>query len=472
VSQPKFKHPNFSRTSVRRLVANEDSIRAAPGSKRLAKMVLQRQGMFPDMERALDNWITNTRASGIPIQFWMLSMQGEKILKRLRPKQFDDAGVCQFKFSNNWARAFMRRHRLSMRKMTHRSKSNPNSINNLEIIATFHRDTRLLQLSETNDPVYGLAPAFAVFNRDQVPIELLGEGSRTVDSEGARHVWVGVGDESDSKRFCSLDLMIPMEVLPDFSNLPKPHVVFRATSFKTAADWVGLTTDGRLERDCWHPNVTVSFQKCAWVDTQTNVYGMQQLAGLRDVLIQKGAKVAVKFEDNQSAHKTDQALASMERFLANWIQVLYPPNLTHCLQPVDRHIGIQYKRDVYDAVRAELLRRMEAAGDGVPVPLTACDKRILVTQAIGSTHARLAAKGFMRAFVATATWLPIDGGKDAEVDLQNVDRYDYQTCCTAAAIASQKVLREEQALAKALQEQAAAAANRAAEAQRVADEKV
>lgn len=467
-SDRKFGRPLFSRTSMRRIVHKEAEIRAAGGTKRLTKMVsLGRTGAFPEMEFELDRWIDLTRRAGIPVQFWMLAMQGKKILRKVTPAQFD-GDVCRFKFSKGWAYAFMTRFALSRRKMTHRSKVNPNSDTNLKTIAAFHMDTRILQRSASNDPLYGLAPPWAVFNRDQVPIELLGESATTIDNRGARHVWVGVGDEADAKRFCSLDLMIPMEVLADLSNLPKPHIVFRASAFKAGSDWTGLTASGELERDCWHVGVIVSFQKCAWVDTATNVYGMKQLAELRDHLISLGAKIAVKFEDNQSAHKTEFAIASMALHLSSWIQILYPPNLTHCLQPVDRHIGIQYKRAVYDAVRSELLRRMEA---GITVGLSACEKRILITRAIGETHARLAAKGFQRAFVGTGSWLATDGSQDGDVQLQNVDSYDYKVACSEANLTAHADLRAEEARAKEVQQQAAAAAAAAAEAQlRVAEE--
>ena len=42
----------------------------------------------------------------------------------------------------------------------------------------------------------------------------------------------------------------------------------------------------------------------------------------------------------------------------NCTQILFPPGLTHVLQPVDRHIGIQYKKAVYQAVRAESMRKL------------------------------------------------------------------------------------------------------------------
>ena len=60
-----------------------------------------------------------------------------------------------------------------------------------------------------------------VFNEDQVPISI----SQTY-----------VGNENDFRRLCTLDLVIPMKVEEDFSNLPKPGVGFSAKTFMAADD--------------------------------------------------------------------------------------------------------------------------------------------------------------------------------------------------------------------------------------------
>ena len=54
---------------------------------------------------AFTRWIKSslsrfTRALGIPVETYMLAIEGERIMKDLYPKQFDDNGICMFKFSN------------------------------------------------------------------------------------------------------------------------------------------------------------------------------------------------------------------------------------------------------------------------------------------------------------------------------------------------------------------------------------
>ena len=64
------------------------------------------------------------------------------------------------------------------------------------------------------------------------------------------------------KRFCTLNLIVPMRTKDDFSNVPKPHIIFTASEFKPGDEWI------KAERDLWAPDVIVSFQENAWVDSR------------------------------------------------------------------------------------------------------------------------------------------------------------------------------------------------------------
>eukprot|EP00808_Paulinella_micropora_P000628 g51712.t1 len=132
---------------------------------------------------------------------------------------------------------------------------------------------------------------------------------RTIDGTGKDVVCDGIGGESDEKRFCYLNLTIPLQVLPDISNLPKPHIVFQSTQFCGGEDWIGKRhADEELERELWDPRVVVSFQHKAWVDTETNIYGLKHSAKpVHDALLARGVKRCIQFEDNLSSHITAEA---------------------------------------------------------------------------------------------------------------------------------------------------------------------
>ena len=67
-----------------------------------------------------------------------------------------------------------------------------------------------------------------------------------------------------------------MEVEPDRKNVIRPHLVFRAKDFKRGEDWTKTDGNGKLEQDLWDGRVDVSFQANAWVDTETNLYGLSK----------------------------------------------------------------------------------------------------------------------------------------------------------------------------------------------------
>jgi hypothetical protein len=135
-----------------------------------------------------------------------------------------------------------------------------------------------------------------------------------------------------------------MRPLPDRSNCRKLHIIFKASGFCKGDDWTGSDKKGEpRERDLWDPRVTVSFQENAWVDAQTNIHGLSEMAELGAALQAQGFTHPVQFEDNLSSHKTKEVQAARRKYLGSWSQRFYPARLTWCLQVLDRHIGKQYK---------------------------------------------------------------------------------------------------------------------------------
>ena len=85
-------------------------------------------------------------------------------------------------------------------------------------------------------------------------------------------------------------------------------------------------------------------------------------------------------------------------------RILYPPDLTHVLQAIDRHIGIKYKKDVYRAIRAETMKHIRSGKEAKDIGMTPSAKRILVTKIVADTHECLAKRNsFERSFIATGT---------------------------------------------------------------------
>lgn len=77
--------------------------------------------------------------------------------------------------------------------------------------------------------------------------------------------------------------------------------------------------DDASERAAWSKDVHVSFQENAWVDTQTNLYGLEKWKeDLAGHFTSHPKERGQWFEDNLSSHKTDE----VEEF---WALPLSPP---------------------------------------------------------------------------------------------------------------------------------------------------
>ncbi len=99
-----------------------------------------------------------------------------------------------------------------------------------------------------------------------------------------------------NKRFCTLNLTVPMEVCPDHNkNLPMPHLIFCGT-FKGGEDWAN-----KEERSKWDPRVVVSFQENVWVNARTHIYGLKKTIKPINEWLSTVAFNGLQFEDNLSA---------------------------------------------------------------------------------------------------------------------------------------------------------------------------
>ena len=54
------------------------------------------------MDTKLAQQVRETRSMGIPVESYMLAIEGTRIMKDVYPDQFDEQDVCMFKFSAGW----------------------------------------------------------------------------------------------------------------------------------------------------------------------------------------------------------------------------------------------------------------------------------------------------------------------------------------------------------------------------------
>ena len=407
-----FNRQTLSHVAVRNIIGNKDKIMASKTSRSRRKKLSggKRSGQYPGMEKELVERITTAREQGIPYETWMLVYDAKDILLKKNHKASQT-----FKASSSWRRTFLERNGLAIRKVTNASTalSGPNRRNTERTVVDYLRRARAFQMEEINDPVWGVTSPYGVFNRDEVPIALCPSDAQTVDEKGKKAVIDSLQKSQDMKRFATLDLTIVMKPHPSGKNVPKPHIIFKAKHTQSGTSW------NAAEQQEWDPDVVVSFHPNAYVDWESNLLGLQQvMKPINDYLAESSVK-GVYYEDNFSAHKKEIVVDYWESDLKQFkAPQYYPPDLTMSLQPVDAHIGIRYKKAVYKTVRDEIFKRRKAENMN---PLTARERRILITKAVGSVHRAYLqnAKNVVdegrddmliptyRAFIQTGNYLPI-----------------------------------------------------------------
>ena len=166
------------------------------------------------MEERLVNIIRLYRSQGFVFETWMLVLEGRGVSRVLYPNMFPDEDEDHvadeenfpFKFSNHWKRAFFKRFNFSLRKVGARVNHKLSMDEWNSKMKTFHVETRDFQLTEMNDPIFGIAHPWWVFSNDQVPIYLSSKQIMTVEERGLNIVYDADGKDLDTKRFCTLNL--------------------------------------------------------------------------------------------------------------------------------------------------------------------------------------------------------------------------------------------------------------------------
>ena len=197
---------------------------------------------YPRMEYHLATRIRHMRSLGIPVETWMVRADARELLHELYPEKFPDSTVTSsdmfpFQASDRLLRKFFKRHGFSLRKIGTRINKKGVTGNMIEAVQQFHRKTRVLQLSERNGSVDGLTSSSNAYTHDQVPIALCSSYTKMVDSKGVDEVYDATAKGRDLKRFCSLNVYAPLKRMADGSNVPPPHIIFKASGFKTMQEW-------------------------------------------------------------------------------------------------------------------------------------------------------------------------------------------------------------------------------------------
>ncbi len=154
------------RKTIRSWIAGKEAI-IQTNLKRTRAKVNRRisQAENPELEQKVFNWIKQVRSIG-----------GCVSGKMIRNKAVEISKNSEFVASNGWLVRFLKRHRLSLRRVTTKSRKPPN--NSIDIIKTFLGDNQML---------HGIDRS-TIFNMDETSVYLDFPSNYTYDQIGSQTV--------------------------------------------------------------------------------------------------------------------------------------------------------------------------------------------------------------------------------------------------------------------------------------------
>lgn len=254
VAWSKVKHLIFQNVKTRRRGAH-----TLKECERRAKYALMEIALFAEFQSA--------REEGRRIGPRWLIKNARRLLKQLMPEKVDIT-----KINSNWLSRFARRYNLAPRRKTNKKRLAVEE--RVPFLQRYFAMTRLRfqQDGKDNqrfDRKWGIYKRENRYNVDQVPAGIH-DPSTTYERKGAVRVLIKSNNDSDDKRFCTLQVLcrnIAYRQGRARGGQPKLGMTFRGTGIRISAE----------ERQSYHPDVIVRFQKKAWADSSTRMLGRKRI---------------------------------------------------------------------------------------------------------------------------------------------------------------------------------------------------
>ena len=147
-----------------------------------------RKVFYPEAEKRLYNWIIEQRKQGLAVTYSIIRVKMLDILKE--PDIIVLYGnITNFKLSNRWLYAFMRRQRLSLRRRTKIVQKLLKQIE--ESLEKFHQFITRLRIEKSYEMSH-------IFNMDETPVWFDMAGNFSVNQTGEKTVHIrGTGNEKN-----------------------------------------------------------------------------------------------------------------------------------------------------------------------------------------------------------------------------------------------------------------------------------
>ena len=414
--QETAKQFNVHKSLVSKWAAREDELRRVVTQTGAARFSLHpgSKCRFPLAEADTYAVCKEHRTNGLRVTARFLRVA----MRRSILEHYGEVAAASFRASHRWLQAFARRHRLSLRRKTN-SKHVPIEARLAKCKrwhARFRR--RLRRASSTTAPLHETWGRWLPQDRisiDQVPCNLREGDGRTYAEVGSKRVWLVGCKQDDGKRFCTLQ--VAARCANGSPNLPRHGqarllVIFRGTGKRISPE----------EREAWHPDVWVRFQKKAWADEALcEDYALIEMAEITAAARLAGRESVAIF-DNLHGQTTETHLRNLARNRCK--RHLLPSNTTDELQLVDAGVGHALKTEMAHLHDDWLSKDGNLELWTTATNFPAWRKRVLVTWLAAQAWENVCRRfDFEAAATRLGMRMTIDGSGDELIQMQGVERY-------------------------------------------------
>ena len=407
---------NVHKSLVSKWAAQEDELRRVLTQTSAVRFSLHpgSKCRFPLAEAYTYTACKEHRTNGLRVTARFLRVA----MRRSILEHYGEVAAASFRASHRWLQAFARRHRLSLRRKTN-SKHMPIESRLAKCKrwhARFRR--RLRRESSTTAPLHETWGRWLPQDRisiDQVPCNLREGDGRTYADVGSKRVWLVGCKQDDGKRFCTLQ--VAARCANGSPNLPRHGqarllVIFRGTGKRISPE----------EREAWHPDVWVRFQKKAWADEALcEDYALIEMAEITAAARLAGRESVAIF-DNLHGQTTETHLRNLARNRCK--RHLLPSNTTDELQLVDAGVGHALKTEMAHLHDDWLSKDGNLELWTTATNFPAWRKRVLVTWLAAQAWENVCRRfDFEAAATRLGMRMTIDGSGDELIQMQGVERY-------------------------------------------------
>lgn len=249
----------------------------------------------------------------------------------------------------------------------------------------------------------------------QVPLPFVISKKTTyeVGNKGQKEkVWVAQPSQGLEKRQCTLQICFSPE-----ENHVKIEIIFRGTGKRISP----------AEKKAYHKDVDIYFQKNAWADTDFSCEWIKKTLEPGVKSGKEGNKEFILLCDNLSAQVTDDFKKAVRDI--NGIVYYGPSGATDLWQPVDAAYGSTLKKLITQEQDQwlELEDNIDKWLGNSEKPLTASDRRILISEWVGNANKKMQDKTYdkfrWRCFEKTGCLITADGSDDSKISPEGLSDY-------------------------------------------------